>query len=116
MVTASAGGKDRRVLAAAMVHQIGDGAAKACGIDAVDHVPGHPARGQKTCLFQCRKVKRQPGPRQPKGLRNLSGGHTCSTLRHQQTNKVKPGFVRKGRQGCEGFTSIHRSTIQEMLK
>jgi hypothetical protein len=49
-------------------------------------------------------------------LRDLSGGHTCSTLRHQQANKVKPGFVRKGRQGCEGFTSIHRSTIQELLK
>jgi hypothetical protein len=24
--------------------------------------------------------------------------------------------VCKGRQGCEGFTSIHRSTIQELLK
>ena len=116
MVTVAAGGKDRRVLAAAMVHQIADGAAKAGRIVAVDHVPCHPARGQKPCLFQCRKVKRQPGPRQPQGLRNLSGRHTCSTLRHQQTNKVKPGFMGKGRQGCEGFTSVHRSTIQELLK
>lgn len=116
MVTAAAGGKDRRVLTAAMVHQIGYGAAKAGGIDAVDHVPGHPARCQKPRLFQCREVKRQPGPRQPQGLRNLSCRHTCSTLRYQQANKVKPGFVCKGRQGCEGFTSIHRSTIQELLK
>lgn len=53
MVTVAAGGKDRRVLAAAMVHQIGYGAAKAGGIDAVDHVPGHPARCQKPRLFQC---------------------------------------------------------------
>lgn len=53
MVTVAAGGKDRRVLAAAMVHQIADGAAKAGGIDAVDHVPGHPARCQKPRLFQC---------------------------------------------------------------
>jgi hypothetical protein len=36
-------------------------------------------------------------------------------LRRQQADQVKPRLMRKGREGGEGFTSVHRSTIQETL-
>jgi hypothetical protein len=61
-------------------------------------------------------VERQAWRGQAEGLRDLPGRHTSIPRSDQKPDEVKTRLMRQSRQGCEDFTSIHRSTIQEWLK
>ena len=69
----------------------------------------------QTGLFQRGQMERQARRGNAQRLGDLARGQPFLALRRQQADQVQPGLMSQCRKGGEGFTSVHRSTIQEAL-